>query len=132
MQPKSLIEVRYYIQTDISWPLSLLLPHTMFHLFHFYFLYLSLHIPEPHSFFSSPLSSFSSCFLLSGTETKKYLAPISNVKKSGQMLCESDVNAMTTSNMMIYRSQTYVYGRTGMCYWPGSELMSDLLTTSFS
>lgn len=59
MQPKSLIEVRYYIQTDISWPLSLLLPHTMFHLFHFYFLYLSLHIPEPHSFFSSPLSSFS-------------------------------------------------------------------------
>lgn len=47
------------------------------------------------------------------------------------MLCESDVNPMTTYNMMIYRSQTCVYGHTGMCYWAGLESMSDLLTISF-
>lgn len=40
------------------------------------------------------------------------------------MLCEGDVNPMTTSNMMIYHSQTCVYGRTGM--WAGSESVSDL------
>lgn len=42
------------------------------------------------------------------------------------MLCERDVNLMTTFNTMIYRSQTCVYGCTDMCYWAGSESMSDL------
>lgn len=61
---------------------------------------------------------------------RQKLALIPNVVKSGQMLCESDVNPMTTSNMMIYRSQTCAYGRPCMCCWPGSELVSALLTTS--
>lgn len=66
------------------------------------------------------------CFLSSGSGTKVIWLCFPNVKKSGQTPRECDANSMTTSNAMIYRSQTCVYGRTGMC----SELVSAPLTTS--
>lgn len=66
----------------------------MFHLFSSYFLY-------PTIFFSSPSSSFS---LLPPVwhRDKSILALTPNVRKSGQTLCEIDVNPMTAPNMMIY------------------------------
>ncbi len=92
----------------------------MFHLFSFYFSHFSVQIPE--SLFTIIIFLFaSSCLAL----REKYLALITNVKKSRKMFCESDVNPMTTPNTMIYRSLMciQVYGHE-LLAWLGVHVSS--------
>lgn len=88
-------------------------PFLHFYLFSVDFLYLSKQISLLFAF--AIIISLSLCSLLSGTETKEF-GSNSKCHKSVWMLCECEVNSMTTSNMMIYHTQACVHGHMGMCY----------------